>query len=111
MDDECQVHLRPERVCPVLEGGDHAEVPATARRSRRLSPFRRTSSTTQSCLQAGHVPLQPRATRTAHAGSLGDTGLAPAAAGYRLLRLNSSRWESNQAMTSLRFQRLCLPTL
>src|SRR3954468_16227053 len=24
MDDECQVHLRPERVCPVLEGGDHA---------------------------------------------------------------------------------------
>src|SRR3954454_25052164 len=30
MDDECQVHLRPERVGPVLEGGDHAEVPATA---------------------------------------------------------------------------------
>jgi hypothetical protein len=62
-------------------------------------------------LQAGHVLLQPRATRTAHAGSLSDTRLAPAAAGYRLLRLNSSRWESNQAMTSLRFQRLCLPTL
>jgi hypothetical protein len=29
MDDECQVHLRPERVSPVLEGGDHAEVPTT----------------------------------------------------------------------------------
>ena len=30
---------------------------------------------------------------------------------YRPLRLNSSRCASNQAMTSLRFQRLCLPSL
>jgi hypothetical protein len=35
-------------------------------------------------LQAGHVLPQPRATRTTHAGSLSDTPLAPAAAGYRL---------------------------
>ena len=34
-----------------------------------------------------------------------------AATGYRPLRLNSSRCESNHAMTSLRFQRLCLPIL
>ena len=34
-----------------------------------------------------------------------------AATGYRPLRLNSSRCASNQAMTSLRFQRLCLPIL
>jgi hypothetical protein len=35
----------------------------------------------------------------------------PATTGYRPVRLNSSRSESNQAMTSRRFQRLCLPII
>ena len=57
----------------------------------------------------------PRVTRrghewlTAHSSPLFRADAA--ATGYRPLRLNSSRWASNQAMTSVRFQRLCLPIL
>ena len=47
----------------------------------------------------------------AHPSSAGLFSADAAATGYRPLRLNSSRWASNQAMTSLRFQRLCLPIL
>ena len=60
----------------------------------------------------GGIVMPMDGTKTVHdPGSVLVVDGVIAATGYRPLRLNSSRCESNQAMTSLRFQRLCLPIL
>ena len=62
-------------------------------------------------LDGGWVTRRGHERLTACPSSAGLFSADAAGTGYRPLRLNSSRCASNQAMTSLRFQRLCLPIL
>ena len=64
----------------------------------------------QRAMGLGHASWA-RAAQGLPASSAGLFSADAAGTGYRPLRLNSSRCASNQAMTSLRFQRLCLPIL